>query len=909
MPEHTVFAEVAINAPVQSTFTYHVPPSLDGKVRPGHLVRVSFGTSMQPGIVLALQPVSAIEETKPIDARLDPEPVVSETQIAVARWMSETYLAPIGLCLWLFLLPGMTGHNDLLVRLEDTTYTPVDPLQQEIIALLKQRGARRLGQIQTLTKHADTEKTVKALVKAGVLSGESVLAPPRVRPRTIQTASLNVALEDLPEVMRHIGTPSRRADTLQMVANLTTPAQPRVTLSDLRAATDLKADAFRHAVRKLAQEEQLIDTDNQDAWLKIPHEAVDEELIRLRKAETLAHILRLLARESDPVDVSWIYAQTGANLSHLKRLEEPGYIAFGEKEILRDVLASREFVPTTPPRLTPEQEMVWRKVQGALRDPAASTTFLLHGVTGSGKTEIYLRAIAEALAQGKQALFLVPEIALTAQTLRRVAARFPKQVAIMHGSLSDRERHDTWRRIREGLVKVVVGARSALFAPLPQLGIIIIDEEHEQSFRNGTVPYYDTRLVAMHMAALKHAVVILGSATPDIQSFFRSERGEYVYLNLPQRIVGHRQHIAQQAAREGISTRYAGDDGEDALTIDLPLVDVVDMREELQTGNTSMFSALLQDALDDVLARRQQAILFLNRRGTSTFVFCRDCGYVAHCPRCDMPLTYHAFDAALHCHHCGLHSPTPTICPQCKSRRIKFFGAGTQQVEAEVARVFPLARVVRWDADTARNPAMHDHILERFATHDADVMVGTQMIAKGLDLPLVTLVGVISADTGLALPDYRAGERTFQLLTQVSGRAGRGLLGGRVILQTYQPGNYAIDAASRHDYYGFYAREIAFRRDLGYPPFRRLARVLIQSENALKAREDAERAAAILRQHIDAAKRSGLELIGPAPCFFSRLNRQYRWHVILRGIDPASVLAHLDTPRGWSIEVDPLDLL
>jgi primosomal protein N' (replication factor Y) (superfamily II helicase) len=338
-------------------------------------------------------------------------------------------------------------------------------------------------------------------------------------------------------------------------------------------------------------------------------------------------------------------------------------------------------------------------------------------------------------------------------------------------------------------------------------------------------------------------------------------------------------------------------------------VHVVDMRAELKSGNTGMFSRELHAALELTLSRREQAILFLNRRGHNTYVFCRDCGYIAICPRCDAPMTYHSPNEKLRCHRCGYETAQPQTCPVCRSNRIKYFGAGTQQVEMELRKTFPQARALRWDADTASDHQAHDLILQRFINREADVLVGTQMIAKGLDLPLVTLVGVVSADMGIALPDFRAGERTFQLLTQVAGRAGRGLLGGQVVLQTYQPGHYAIAAASKHDYAGFYEREIAYRRELGYPPFRRLARIVFRFPKDIKAQSEAERASAWLREQLRKLKMTGTEMIGPAPCFFHRVDNHYRWQIILRGPSPADALKAMDIARGWYVDIDPVDVL
>jgi primosomal protein N' (replication factor Y) len=529
-------------------------------------------------------------------------------------------------------------------------------------------------------------------------------------------------------------------------------------------------------------------------------------------------------------------------------------------------------------------------------------------VTGSGKTELYLRAIEETLARGQQAVLLVPEIALTAQTVRRVAARFRGRIAVYHSGLSEGERYDAWRRAREGQAEVIVGARSALFLPLPNPGLIVLDEEHDPSYKNFAAPTYDTRVVAEMMMRRRGGVLIMGSATPDMATFYRAHQGEIRYLHLPNRIMGHRTRIGEQAEREGVATRYH-DAGADALMIDLPPVEIVDMRDELKRGNTSMFSAALRAALAEVLDRREQAILFLNRRGTATYVFCRDCGYIARCAKCYTPLTHHGYDDRLKCHHCGHEQPTPQTCPKCGSRRIRFFGAGTQQIEDTLNREFPLARTVRWDADTASHPEMHDAILSRFLNREADIMVGTQMIAKGLDLPLVTLVGVVSADTSLGLPDFRAMERTFQLLTQVAGPAGRGVLGGRVILQTYHPDNYAIQAAASHDYAGFYVRELEYRREMGYPPFRRLAKILFQDKSLARVRDDSAAAARLLNEAVERLDLSGTELIGPVPCFFGRVNEIYRWQILVRSPDPLVLLNAVEAAQRWHVEVDPLDTL
>jgi primosomal protein N' (replication factor Y) len=601
-------------------------------------------------------------------------------------------------------------------------------------------------------------------------------------------------------------------------------------------------------------------------------------------------------------------------LSALRRLEEKGLVAFKDVEVVRDPLAAYSFPPKIAPKLTPAQAAIWEEIRAAMDGEARAKPFLIHGVTGSGKTEIYMRALDHALERGQRGLILVPEISLTPQAVRRFMARFPDRVAVWHSALSLGERYDTWRRVRAGEIDVVIGTRSAIFAPLGDLGVIVLDEEHDPSYKQspGVVgpPYYHTRDVANWLSERTGAVVLLGSATPALESRFYAQRGDYHLLKLPERVMGYRFQVETLANRLGIGdvAYRPSDESEDAMTIDLPPVRVVDMRQELRAGERSMFSRPLQSAMEAVLARDEQAILFLNRRGTSTFVICRDCGYIAECPRCDLPLTWHGPRARLICHHCGYTVRQPESCPECGSGRIRYFGAGTEAVEAAVQERFPGAKTLRWDRDTVKRREDHAAILEAFIRREANVLIGTQMIAKGLDLPLVTLVGVVSADVGLGLPDFRAPERVFQVLMQVAGRAGRGLLGGEVIMQTYKPEHYAITAAAAHDYATFFAQEIANRRALHYPPFRKLVRVLFSDRKEAEARKMAESAARTLREHLPDP-----DLIGPAPCFFGRIGGYYRWHVFLRSVDPMrdleEVFADSPPPRGWVIEPDPVDML
>ncbi len=515
---------------------------------------------------------------------------------------------------------------------------------------------------------------------------------------------------------------------------------------------------------------------------------------------------------------------------------------------------------------------------------------LLHGITGSGKTEVYLQALAAVIASGRRGIVLVPEIALTPQAMARFAGRFPARVALLHSGLTDAERLDEWRRIRGGEVDVVLGSRSALFAPVADLGLIVVDEEHEGAYKEERTPTYSAREAAVRLGRLTGATVVLGSATPSVESYWLATQGAYRLVELRERAPS----------------------GQDDAASSLPPVSIIDLRAELRAGNTSILSESLCRGLRETLERGEQAILFLNRRGTASSVVCRECGYVARCGRCDVSMTFHASERALICHYCGRREPTPRSCPICGSASIRYFGLGTERVEAAVKRQFPSARVLRWDRDTARTRHAHEELLRAFTERRADVLVGTQMIAKGLDLPAVTLVGVISADVALFLPDFRASERAFQLLTQVAGRAGRGAVAGRVLVQTFNPDHFCIQAAARHDYAAFFAAEIAARRRYAYPPFRRFVKWSYEHTDRYAAQVEATALAEQLEALIRDEGMAETDVVGPAPAFMERLRGRYRWQVLLRSPDPRLALRMFSAeglPHGWSVDVDPASTL
>ncbi len=646
--------------------------------------------------------------------------------------------------------------------------------------------------------------------------------------------------------------------------------------------------------------------------LKISGDEIEKVESRLGKAGSPARerrkkALQFLANESQPVAVHWVSAASGASLEDLKKLESLGMIEFQAMQSWRDPLADLTIEPLPPPVLTSDQQQALQTILDDLNN-IQRKPILLHGITGSGKTEIYLQAVQHVLEQGQQAIVLVPEIALTPQTIQRFQSRFPGRVGVIHSRLSAGERYDTWQRARAGLLQVIVGPRSALFAPLPDIGLIVVDEFHDPSYyQSEPAPAYHAVQAAIHYAGILGAGIILGSATPEIGLMTHAQRAGWRILRLPQRIMAHRQAV-QPFLDHGRSTPLQVEAEGESAFLPLPPVEVVDMRQELKAGNRSMFSRALQQALREALEHNQQAILYLNRLGSATYVFCRECGVSVRCPRCDRPLTYHESNRLLICHTCNYRRQMPRTCPQCGSSHIRQFGAGTEKVELEVRNHFPQAKVIRWDSQTTRRKGAHEAILDTFSEGRANVLVGTQILAKGLDLPRVTLVGVVLADAGLNLDDFRAAERTFQLLTQVAGRAGRSPLGGRVVLQTFQPDHYAIQAASRHDYAGFYQYEMEQRRKMGYPPFARLVRMEYRHSNAKAAETAAHEMAQRVADWIAESSYPATEIIGPVPCFFAKEGGQYRWQIVLRGMDPASVLRGKDWGN-WRVEVDPYSLL
>jgi primosomal protein N' (replication factor Y) len=579
--------------------------------------------------------------------------------------------------------------------------------------------------------------------------------------------------------------------------------------------------------------------------------ATPERLAELETAQPKHHrMLRTLIDLGEPIEMRDLCRRLNLSPQFAKTLEKKGLVAIEKSDAEHDVLASSSVVRRRPAELSRDQAAALEAITGAL-DAAEYRTFLLQGVTGSGKTEVYLRAIEAALARGKGAIVIVPEIALTPQTVGWFRSRFG-DVAVLHSRLTDAQRRTMWLRVKRGECRVVVGARSAVFAPVADLGVIVVDEEHEPSFKQESTPRYHARDVAVMRAKSAKCACVLGSATPALESWHAAQTGRYAHLFLRQRVQGGK----------------------------LPPVDVVDLRTEAsEAKGPTLFSRRLRELLTAALERGEQSILFLNRRGFSPTLWCGSCGEVVRCQQCSVAMTLHRRIGRLVCHTCCEERLPPKKCPACTSPAMRYLGAGSERIETALKAILPSARVARMDSDTMLRREDYEDVLERFGQGEIDVLVGTQMIAKGLDFPRVTVVGIISADHALHMPDFRASERTFQLLAQVSGRAGRGELAGRIVVQTSTPTHPAIRFATTHDFEGFAAQEARNRHDLGYPPFGRVVRVVFEDEDPAKVTGAAKECAALLEQP---ARAEGVSLLGPAEAPIGLLRGRTRWHMLLK---------------------------
>ena len=569
------------------------------------------------------------------------------------------------------------------------------------------------------------------------------------------------------------------------------------------------------------------------------------------KSEKQKKVLQFL-KENEGATVAEIEMFTGSTRAIVKTLEKNGYVEIIEKKVERNPLANKEISKTEDLKLTEEQQSAFDEIFSSMKNNKYQS-FLLYGVTGSGKTEVYLQLIKQALNQNKTAIVLVPEISLTPQMIDRFIARFNKDdIAVLHSKLSIGERYDEWNKIKEGKAKIIIGARSAIFAPTENMGIIIIDEEHDSSYKSEAVPKYDAKEIAKKIAKENNCPLVLGSATPDLVTYYKSVEDEIKLLKLTKR----------------------------ANNSKLPEVEIVDLKMELANGNRSMLSVALHDAIEKNLKEKRQTILFLNRRGYSTFIMCRECGYTVKCKNCNISMTYHKTENKLKCHYCGYEEDVVKVCPECKSTKIRYFGTGTQKLEQEINKIFPQASTIRMDIDTVTKKNSYEEILNTFKNDGIDILIGTQMVVKGHHFPNVTLVGVVAADSSLNIDDFRANERTFQLLTQVAGRAGRENLSGKVIIQTYNPENFSIQCAKQQDYEMFYNTEIELRKQLKYPPF---CDIILIGFNSLLEKELIEVTNKVydyLKNNLDG---QDFMVLRPMPSPIDKIQNRFRWRIIIKG--------------------------
>ncbi|MDS9470531.1 primosomal protein N' [Sporosarcina pasteurii] len=752
--------------PIDRPFDYIVPEAFQTTIERGIRVKVPFGRRKVVGYVTNIKNESelALSKLRPIEELIDIEPVLSEEQLMLSRWLATETLAYQIDALQVMLPAAMRAKYDKFIVVQDS-----EKIQDENFQRLL-AGRKRIP--LSAINDAGLFRILKSYVAEEIV--------------TVDTA-----------VQQQVDVKKVRT----------------IHIEEKEKLLQVKETIQQNAIRQI----ELID------WL--------------------------IEHAGQSVQAKQIFEATGIQSNVLKTMIERGAAQETYEEVYREPTSPELQDVPIPEKLTDEQDQALHPIRQAIMDDRHET-FLLHGITGSGKTEVYLQAITKVLEKGQEAIVLVPEISLTPQMTARFKARFGQLVAVLHSALSAGEKYDEWRKIHRGEVKVVVGARSAIFAPFENIGIIILDEEHESTYKQEESPRYHARDVAIKRSEYYKCPVLLGSATPSLESYARASKDVYTLLTLKNR----------------------------AKSQQLPEVEVVDMRQQLKSGNRSMFSIPLAEAIRERLERNEQSVLFLNRRGFSSFVLCRDCGTTVECPNCDISLTYHRAHELLKCHYCGHEERVPTVCPQCESEHIRFFGTGTQKVEEEIAKIFPDARVIRMDVDTTRRKGAHERLLRQFSEGKADILLGTQMIAKGLDFPNITLVGVLAADTTLHLADFRAAEKTFQLMTQVSGRAGRHELPGEVYIQTYSPEHYAIELAKEQHYEPFYQMEMQSRRQFGYPPFYFFTLIQFSHEDVLKVSDFANRGTTFLRGNLS----SNTVIIGPTAAAISRVNNRYRYQCLIK---------------------------
>ncbi|WP_231515024.1 primosomal protein N' [Paenibacillus sp. UNC217MF] len=835
-------AQVIVDVSSKATnrpFDYAVPQDMEAWLEIGSRVGVPFGGRTVQGFVIGLSDTTDVPKSrlKPIQQLLDIVPPLRPDLVQLAKWMSDRYVCTLTAALKVMIPGAMKGKREKAVQLGED-------------AVLYMHHTRL---------HEEQMKADDPSIVDTQLPDQLELMPHKLLADSL-TAELLAYVERNEPIAA-----DKLLQAFPAGAALIKEAMQHGWLVETERIKD------RIGVKKLKRVRLAVEPDQAE-------QAAVEIGARARRQQEL---LRQLLEFGGELPLRSL------NASAVKALEGKGLIVVDEVEVMRDPYADRRFKPTQPLPLTEEQQGVLSRITEML-DEGSAQSFLLHGVTGSGKTEVYLQAIDRCLRSGRQAIVLVPEISLTPQMVERFKGRFGSKVAVMHSRLSQGERYDEWRKIRERRVQVAIGARSAIFAPFEHIGLIIMDEEHETSYKQEETPKYHARDVAVERARLHDAVVVLGSATPSMETYYAAKL--HGYEAPPSGL----EPPAWDLAPLAMPTRVGGRA--------LPPVTIVDMREQLKIGNRSMFSAPLEKALEERIERGEQTVLLLNRRGYSTFVMCRTCGYVAQCPECDISLTYHMKSGHMRCHYCGYAERAPVVCPSCESEHIRYFGTGTQRVEEQLAKRFPGIRVIRMDVDTTTEKGSHERLLAQFGERKADVLLGTQMVAKGLDFPYVTLVGVIAADSALHMPDFRAAEKTFQLLTQVAGRAGRHQLPGEVIVQTYAPEHYSITHAAQHDYSAFASDELRHRMQQMVPPFCRLALLSMTHEQLPLLVRVAENAALRLKElaeqrgwlHGLNEAANAVEILGPVASPIPRIKNRYRFQCIIKSrgnVDLSSLMA------------------
>lgn len=781
-----MYVNIAVALPVEHLYTYRVPEEFRDEVAVGKRALIPFGRKYVTGYIVELSDTSEREETKEILDVLDADPVVTAPILRLTKWMTEYYFCSWGIAIKAALPAGIDTIHAVEIRLNAAEPSSVT---SDFFQLEQPQvsGETQRAILKTLRQH--TSLSLQDLQK-------------KVGKKRLHSSLNALQKRGLICVEESAKAGKAKAKTIQHIVL----SQPKAQEADL-ALLEQRAP-------------------KQAAVFKVLDELFPNDLPVVEIEELVGF---------DP-------------RSAIKSLVDKGFVQVYAKEIRRKPMGYFAYQKSSHLPLTPEQDAVLTHITTAI-DEGNFAPMLLHGVTGSGKTEVYMQAIAYLLSKGRRAIVLVPEISLTPLLVSRFLSRFEENIAVLHSGLSTGERYDEWQRIRRGDVDVVIGARSAIFAPLDRLGLIVVDEEHEMSYKQDSEPRYHGRDTAIMRARLENIPIILGSATPSLESYHNALNHKYHLLTIAQRVDGR----------------------------PLPNVEIIDRRHE---QGAHLISNALEEAIRNALSRGEQVLIFLNLRGYANFYLCRDCGFVYECPRCNVTLTYHASQRRLMCHYCDFSRIPPARCDQCGSADVQYRGIGTERIEQDMQLLFPDAEIGRMDRDTVSGKNAHFEILQRFENGEIDILIGTQMIAKGHDFHNVTLVGVIAAETGLNLPDFRASERTFQILTQVAGRTGRGQLGGEVIIQSYSSTHYAILAAQRHDYLSFYNREIAFRKQLRYPPFSRMVNILLQGQDEDFTREIAAQMANTLRNAPQDQYR--VAVLGPSPAALTKLRNKYRFQLLLK---------------------------